>query len=156
MDEYIKEMRKLIGHKPLMIVGCGALIENEKGEILLQQKTDSSMWGTPGGGMLFGETFVETATREVFEETGLNVTGLSLFGIYSGKDNIMTYPNGDVCFGALIVFTTNKYSGELVADGVEGKALRFFGREELPQNIVKPDRTWIEQWSAGEKAVFIG
>ena len=44
---YIAEMRKVVGHAPLMITGCGVIIENEKGEILLQKRRDNGAWALP-------------------------------------------------------------------------------------------------------------
>lgn len=38
---YVKEMRKEVGHAPLMVIGCGVIIENSKGEILLQKRRDN-------------------------------------------------------------------------------------------------------------------
>lgn len=38
---YIKEMRKDVGHAPLMVTACGVIIENDKGEILLQKRRDN-------------------------------------------------------------------------------------------------------------------
>lgn len=52
---YIKEMRKVVGHAPLMVTGCGVIIENDKGEILLQKRQDNSCWALLGGSMEIGE-----------------------------------------------------------------------------------------------------
>ena len=54
---YISEMRKQIGHAPLMITGCGVIIENNRGEILLQRRRDNDCWGLPGGCMEPGEHY---------------------------------------------------------------------------------------------------
>jgi hypothetical protein len=45
MKDYIKEMRRLIGHETLLTVGCGAIIEDECGRILLQSRKDTNLWG---------------------------------------------------------------------------------------------------------------
>ena len=34
--EYIKTMRSMIGHAPLVMTACGIIIENEKGNVLHQ------------------------------------------------------------------------------------------------------------------------
>lgn len=52
---YIKEMRKLVGHAPLMVIGCGVIIENDKGQILLQKRRDNGCWAIIGGAMEMGE-----------------------------------------------------------------------------------------------------
>ena len=61
---YIAEMRKHVGHDVVMTVGCGVLIENEKGEVLLQKRSDTGEWCVPGGALEPGETYIEAATRE--------------------------------------------------------------------------------------------
>jgi 8-oxo-dGTP pyrophosphatase MutT (NUDIX family) len=41
--------------------------------------------GITSGLMELGESTEETLRREVFEETGLKIGALTLFGVYSGK-----------------------------------------------------------------------
>ncbi len=41
---YISKMRKVVGHAPLMVISCGVIIENDKGEILLQKRHDNGCW----------------------------------------------------------------------------------------------------------------
>ncbi|MFF3024070.1 NUDIX domain-containing protein [Gottfriedia sp. NPDC057948] len=95
--DYIKNMRKYIGNETLFTVGCGIIIEDHE-HILLQHRTDEDNWCIPGGMMEIGETFEEAAKRESLEETGLSVTDLELFGIYSGEKCFVQYPNGDKAF----------------------------------------------------------
>ena len=54
----------------------GILIENEK-ILLVEQKVTESQersWSLPGGGLEFGETIKDCLIRELFEETGLEVS----------------------------------------------------------------------------------
>lgn len=44
MTEYMKFLRSHVGHAPLLQVGAGIILENEKGEILLQLRTDNHCW----------------------------------------------------------------------------------------------------------------
>jgi 8-oxo-dGTP diphosphatase len=63
--------------KEMPRVGLGVLILNHKNEILLGKRKGThgaTMWAPPGGHLEFGESFEECAIREVFEETGLNVS----------------------------------------------------------------------------------
>ena len=38
MSEYILDLRKLVGHRPLLQVGASVLLEDEQGRLLLPQK----------------------------------------------------------------------------------------------------------------------
>ncbi|GLI58030.1 hypothetical protein PM10SUCC1_35440 [Propionigenium maris DSM 9537] len=46
------------------------IIASEEGELLLVRHADRSTWEVPGGHHEEGETILETAERELYEETG--------------------------------------------------------------------------------------
>lgn len=71
---YIKYIRQYVGTKPIIAPGSAIIVLNEHKEILLQLRSDTNDWGLPGGGMEMGDSFEETAQKELFEETGLNRT----------------------------------------------------------------------------------
>ncbi|MBD5117103.1 MAG: NUDIX hydrolase [Ruminococcaceae bacterium] len=152
---YIAEMRKDIGHAPLMVTSCGVIIENEKGEILLQKRRDNGAWALLGGSMEIGEKFIEVAKREVFEEAGIKIGELTLFGIYSGEDGIITYPNGDICYGTGIIFKTTVYSGEIQNNTEEALEHKFFFFFNLPDNINKYDKRVIIDWTKDTQQVIV-
>ena len=83
VPEYVKQIRTKIGHDLLMLAGACVILENDRGQILLQQRS-SGKWGLPGGLLEIGETLEETAIREVKEETGLVVTDLKQLHTFSG------------------------------------------------------------------------
>lgn len=154
-DNYIREMRKTIGHAPLMTTACGVIIENSKGEILLQQRKDNKKWGIPGGAMEIGEKYVDTAKREVFEEVGIKIENLHLFGIYSGEDRIIVYPNNDICCVTSIVFKTNEYKGEILQETDETLKHIFFSPHNLPDEINEFDKNYIEDWKKSITEIII-
>ena len=135
---YIENVRKYVGHKPIFICGAGVLIYNEKGEVLLQKRSDDGAWGNPGGSVEFGETVEEAAVREVYEETGLKIKpeDLKLFKIYSGEKLHHIYPNGDEAYIVSIMYETDKYEGKLRLDE-ESLDLKFFAPDALPENLSK-------------------
>ncbi len=110
---YIMDLRKYVGHRPLIMVSASVLILNGKNEVLLQKRADNGFWAYPGGSVELGESFEECARREIFEETGLECLHLSYFTNQSGKDMHYTYPNGDEVYIAEIVFLCDKYKGQL-------------------------------------------
>lgn len=152
---YIAEMRKDVGHAPLMVISCGVIIENDKGEILLQKRRDTELWALIGGSMEIGEKFIEVVKREAFEEAGIVIEELTLFGIYSGEDGIITYPNGDICYGTGIIFKTTAYSGEIQNNTEEALEHRFFDKANLPNNISKYDKRVIIDWTKNLQQVIV-
>ncbi|WP_051931566.1 NUDIX hydrolase [Clostridium sp. KNHs214] len=154
-ENYIREIRKNIRHAPLMTTACGVIIENSKGEILLQQRKDNKKWGIPGGVMEIGEKYVDVAKREVFEEVGIEIENLCLFGIYSGEDRIIVYPNNDICCVTSIVFKTTEYKGEILQETDETLRHIFFNKDNLPEEINEFDKNYIEDWKRNINEVIV-
>ena len=48
MADYIKEIRALVGHKPILLNAAGGAVFNDQGQILIQQRTDNRTWSLPG------------------------------------------------------------------------------------------------------------
>ncbi len=65
------------------LLGAAAVILDDAGRVLLVRHTYGRLnWELPGGVGEPGEFVVETAVREVREETGLEVTAEGLAGVY--------------------------------------------------------------------------
>lgn len=67
-------------------VGVGALIQNDRGEILLalrsqQAKNERGLWEIPGGAVEFGETLEQALKREIREEIGVEIELLKLLHV---------------------------------------------------------------------------
>lgn len=120
--------------------GASAIIENEKGQILLQSRADRDKWGLPGGCQELGERFIDTVIREVKEETNLDVLeeDLELIDVVSGPSRRNDYPNGDVVINNTALYRVKKYSGELKWNE-ESKTMKFFDVDNLPVNQNDPD-----------------
>jgi 8-oxo-dGTP pyrophosphatase MutT (NUDIX family) len=134
---YIEDLRTLIGHHPLIMVGAAVLVSDSQGRVLLHQRADNGLWGIPGGAMEPGESIELTARRETREETGLEVGELRLFGVFSGPEFFYEYPNGDQVFNVTVVFRTSDCQGAMAVDA-EGVSLRYFRAEEIHLSQVSP------------------
>ena len=143
--EYYKAMRKYIGHKPLILPGSVVIIVNKIGEILLQERNDHS-WGLPGGLMNMGESLIDTAKREVFEETGLRVENLVLLDVLSGPEYFFKNPNDDEFYSVTAVYSSADYTGELKPDMDEGKSLKFCNIYELPEPMEQEYTDYINTY----------
>lgn len=151
MAEYILDLRKLVGHRPLLQVGASVIVENAQGEVLLQKRTDNHCWGYAGGSVELDEVVEDAARRELYEETGLIAQKLELFGVFSGKDTHYVYPNGDEVSNVDIVYLCRSYSGELKKQDSEVEELRFFPADALPETLSPPIRTALLRWAEGKR-----
>lgn len=93
-----------------------------------------------------GEVVEEAAKREVFEETGLTIHSMRLFGVFSGPDLHHVYPDGNEVDIIDIVFACDDFSGELKRQEDEVDDLRWFAIEELPDNLSPPIKRALLQF----------
>ena len=129
---YISELRKYIGHAPVINVGATVIVMNGKHEILLNLRSDTHTWGIIGGGMEPGESLEETAARELWEEAGLQAERFELLDVLSGRDLYFCYPNGDQTYTVIVLYKAVGVSGELrICDG-ESLRLQYFPPDDLP------------------------
>lgn len=142
---YIDDIRKMIGHYPLIMVGAGVLLTDAQGRLLLGKRADNGYWGLPGGAMEPGETTEAAARREALEETGLTVGQMDLFGVFSGPELFYTYPNGDQVYNVSVVYQSSDFTGEMKLDG-EHRSFHFFAPGELPEEISPPIRPILQAW----------
>ncbi len=131
--------RRAVDANTKVRLGVAVVIHDERGRILLEKRSDSSLWGFPGGRIEPGESVTEAAVREVREETGLDVEVTRLIGVYSElADRIVTYPDNivhlvDILLEARIV------AGRLSRSS-ESEAVQFFDTDALPRELVPPAR----------------
>ena len=133
-------------------ITAGAIIGNAFGGLLLERRTDNGLWGLPGGAVFPGETLITTALREIQEETGLIVGIKGFLGIYSDPQDgrIVCYPdNGDLVHIIDVIFIASVVSGNLRTSN-ESFDVRFFGRHELPADIVPPAIRPVRDYLNGE------
>ena len=129
---YISELRKYIGHQPIISVGATVLVFNEKNEILLNLRADTGTWGIIGGGMEPGESLEETASRELWEEAGLWAESFELLSVLSGKELFFRYPNGDETYTVIVLYKAAGVSGTLQINDGESLRLQYFALDALP------------------------
>lgn len=122
----------------------------------MQKRSDNGQWGFPGGFMELGETVQDTARREVYEETGLQLGELELFGIYSGPEYDKTFSNGDQVSLVLISFICKQYQGKLVESNEESIQNKFFSLEELPKNIFTEHQMLVDDLLSKKQIPIIG
>ena len=144
-----------ISHIPFIQTGAAIIIRNEKGQILLQERTDRNKWGLPGGCQDLGEDLRVTAVREAYEETGIKLDSneIELIDTLSGKSRKNSYPNGDIVYNNTSLYLADvSISDESTLKGdSETKRLRFFNPDEVPENLMDADLikaylNYIKKW----------
>lgn len=128
---YISELRKHIGHSPLISAGATVAVIKDK-QILLNLRSDTKTWGIPGGSLEVGETLEETAKRELKEETNLVCDNFTLLNVFSGNDFYFKYPNGDELYSVIALYLADNFKGDLKITDDESIDLSFFSKSELP------------------------
>ena len=140
---YISELRKFVGHKPLMVTAAMCIIYNEaENKMLLEKRTDNGMWCVPGGAIELGETLEEALRREVKEETSLDIFNQRLFDVRANVH--MVYPNQDEVYYTDVVYVITEFEGEMKPDA-ESKELRWVPLDELPE-IMPTQVAYIEKF----------
>lgn len=162
MTDYIQWLRSKIGPMKIPMVFATAVIVDEEGQILWQQRSDVGWWGLPGGVVELSETLQETLVREVYEESGLTVKPERLLGIYSSPDFDFVYPNGDQVQQITFTFVCRVRGGSLKVDHHESLDLKWIPEKELPETspwyramihdyLLKTNEVYYQHGRAGER-----
>jgi len=143
--DYILQLRELIGHRPILMVGAAILIVDESNRLLMLKRSDSGCWGLPGGATEPGEVVEDAARRETREETDIEVDGMTLFGVFSGPELFYKYPNGDEVYNVTIVYFSRTWRGQVTLSE-EHTAWNWFTVREIPEDISPPLKLVIERF----------
>jgi 8-oxo-dGTP pyrophosphatase MutT (NUDIX family) len=152
---HIEELRALVGHRPILMVGAAVLIHDSLQRLLLLQRSDSHTWGFPGGAVEPGEVIEEAARRETLEETSLEVDDLKLYGVYSGPELFYEYPNGDQVYNVTIIYQAHKVAGNICLNE-EHTAWQYFPVADIPANISPPLIPVIQEYIARQAVIARG
>lgn len=142
MKDYIKYIRKMIGHNELMAVGVCVFLINENEELLLEKRSDNGMYSIPGGALDMGEKVKEGALRELKEETGIELDDLKFVGILSGEESRMIYPNSDITYYTDVCFFA-RVSKDIKIKPLDNESsdIRFYKLSEVPYDkLLKMDQ----------------
>lgn len=147
VKDYVRELRQLVGHRPIIMVGAAVIILDETDRLLLMKRSDNGCWGLPGGALEPGELLEDAARRETQEEAGCTVGDMSLFGVFSGPELFYEYPNGDQVYNVNAIYVTHDIGGELRLND-EHVEMGFFDRRSLPEPISPPIRPVLDRFLA--------
>jgi 8-oxo-dGTP diphosphatase len=142
--EWVKALRAKVNHDLIMMPTVTAIVCNDRGEILMQRRSDDGNWNLPGGIIEPGEEPADAVIREVREETGFEVKPERIAGVYGGAATVGQYPNGDRFAMINITFVCRIVGGTLQEQNEESLAVGFFGVDDLPETTLAKHRIRIE------------
>jgi ADP-ribose pyrophosphatase YjhB (NUDIX family) len=114
----------------LRIGSCAVIFDEDREKVLLTRRADNGLWCLPGGRMEPGESIEECCCREVFEETGLMIRTTRLIGIYSNRDQLVVYKDGNKVQMLVLSFEA-AITGGALGTSTETMEARYVAFDEL-------------------------
>lgn len=154
---YLLDLRKVVGNRTIVTVGASVILVNEEGQILLIHRKDNGLWGLPAGSTEIKEAPIDTAIREVEEETGIQLTQneLNLVQVFGGENFFYTYPNGDQCSNVVISYSaTIKKSQDIAKITSETDDADWFYPSKLPSNIAHHEQIILKYFFNWSKSFY--
>lgn len=163
IPEYVRWLRSYVGNERLHLASASVLIFDEAKRLLLARPAGRDTWVIPGGVIDPGESPVDAAIREAYEETGLQIEISGIYGVFGGPAFAVQYRNGDVVEYVMTTYTARMIGGTLAPLDEEIEELRFVSEEQLGQmplaawarlilpdvfNPDKADRWWLRPTAA--------
>ena len=109
------------------------------GKILLVHENNGT-WSLPGGWCDVDQSVASNTIKEIKEETGLDAAAEKLIAVQDWrKHNRCNLP-----YGVIKIFVLCKLLGGSFEDNIETTEIRYFGKEELPENLAV-EKTTEEQ-----------
>lgn len=135
--------------QPKLAVDCIVLLNGKV--VLIERANPPKGWALPGGFVNYGETVEEAVRREVKEETGLSLSGLEQFRVYSA-------PNRDPRGHCVSVIFVARGRGKLKA-GDDARTYRLVERDEVirenlvfdHRQILADYRKWLKNSKRGRR-----
>ena len=110
-------------------MSVSAIIAKRDRVLLVKRRRDpfKGTWMFPAGFVDYGEHPVESVKREVKEETGLEVTGVTLLGVFRSPDDYRE--PGHIAF----FYGVEAAGSDLQTDRNENEAVAWFSIDDPPE-----------------------
>jgi ADP-ribose pyrophosphatase YjhB (NUDIX family) len=137
VDEWMASVGRGVAGYVTPKVAVGAVVGNERHELLLVKRADTGAWLYPTGWADVGYSASEVVVKEVREETGIEVEPIRLIavldGLRGGFTRVPLYS---------LVFLCRSDGGQLAAHPLECADVGWFGEDRLPSPLAGASR-WL-------------
>lgn len=134
------------------IVGVAAIVQNEKGEILLGKRSSGSsyagLWCIPCGYVEYDEEVRDAICREFFEETGLEIEPGRVFTVLSNFHNPLVHTVG--------IWFEAKITGGDLRPGDDLSEVAYFSLDQLPPMAFVTDQTVVDMLKTDQGKAISG
>ncbi len=143
VEEWLRQVGSGVAGYVTPKVAVGAVVGNERDEILLVQRADTGVWLYPTGWADIGYSASEVAVKEVLEETGMEVEPVRLIavldGLRLGFTSVPLYS---------LVFHCRLLGGELRRHPLECADVGWFAEDALPAPLAGATRWMVPAFAA--------
>ncbi len=115
----------------LFRVSLKAVIRNDRGQLLVVRERGQKVWGLPGGGMDYGETYEQALQRELYEEVGYR--GAFAMKIIGVNDPAILKNRDTQIWQTRLVFEVTCENDDFSA-GSDGEEIAFISAEDVESN----------------------
>lgn len=132
-------------------VSVDLIVENEKKEILLGKVTEQwqadgkYLWGLPGREVEFGETLVQSALRDIEQETGMQATSWAIQHVNTNFGFAGHY----VAVGIVLQATGEPH----ITKPEDWSAWQWFDSANLPEQLFPSAKATLEAYLSGVVSV---
>lgn len=131
IPEFISELRASVGQRELFLPGVTAVVFDDQGRVLLNQRSDTGRWALIAGIVEPGEQPARTAVREALEETGVHAVAERVVMVQTIGP--MVYPNGDRAQYLDVAIRCRAVGGEARVADDESLDVGWFALDALPE-----------------------
>ncbi|MFJ6215934.1 NUDIX hydrolase [Streptomyces sp. NPDC092296] len=131
IPEFLRELRSVVGTRPLWLCGVSAVVLDDRGRVLLGRRADTGRWSVISGILDPGEEPADGAVRECWEETGVAAVPERITSVTVSR--MLEYPNGDRSQYVEITFRCRAVGGEARVNDDESLEVGWFETDALPE-----------------------